>query len=226
MKNNNNTWETKYLQYVSDIHLEMRNDTFPKIIPVIAGRSYLALVGDIGNPNLHIYDNFMAYHSKIFEHILILAGNHEYYSGNTKQFTMNDKEIKLKQALLKETVEEAVAKLDNLKQNELFDFVLKLVKEDDLSGKEVIYVNKKDYSKYLATFSSKKEDELVELDKLNNALGKKFELKLSNKAMNLDGGFYIVSEKYDINHSYSALVDNFLAKLEADLNKILFSEVK
>ncbi|HQQ39467.1 MAG TPA: V-type ATP synthase subunit E [Bacilli bacterium] len=135
-------------------------------------------------------------------------------------------EIKLKQALLKETVKEAVAKLDNLKQNELFDFVLKLVKEDDLSGKEVIYVNKKDYSKYLATFSSKKEDELVELDKLNNALGKKFELKLSKKPKDLDGGFYIVSEKYDINHSYSALVDNFLAKLEADLNKILFSEVK
>ncbi len=135
-------------------------------------------------------------------------------------------EIKLKQALLKETVEEAVAKLDNLKQNELFDFVLKLVKEDDLSGKEVIYVNKKDYSKYLATFSSKKEDELVELDKLNNALGKKFELKLSKKPKDLDGGFYIVSEKYDINHSYSALVDNLLAELEADLNKILFSEVK
>ena len=135
-------------------------------------------------------------------------------------------EIKLKQALLKETVSDAVAKLDNLKQNELFDFVLKLVKEDNLSGKEVIYVNKKDYSKYLATFSSKKEDELVELDKLNNALGKKFELKLSKKPKDLDGGFYIVSEKYDINHSYSALVDNFLAKLEADLNKILFSEVK
>ena len=135
-------------------------------------------------------------------------------------------EIKLKQALLKETVKEAVAKLDNLKQNELFDFVLKLVKEDDLSGKEIIYVNKKDYSKYLATLSSKKEGDLVELDKLNNALGRKYELKLSNKAMNLDGGFYIVSEKYDINHSYSALVDNLLAKLEADLNKILFSEVK
>jgi V/A-type H+-transporting ATPase subunit E len=135
-------------------------------------------------------------------------------------------EIKLKQTLLKETVSDAVAKLDNLKQNELFDFVLKLVKEDDLSGKEVIYVNKKDYSKYLATFSSKKEDELVELDKLNNALGKKFELKLSKKPKDLDGGFYIVSEKYDINHSYSALVDNLLAKLEADLNKILFSEVK
>ena len=135
-------------------------------------------------------------------------------------------EIKLKQTLLKETVKEAVAKLDNLKQNELFDFVLKLVKEDNLSGKEVIYVNKKDYSKYLATLSSKKEGDLVELDKLNNALGRKYELKLSNKAMNLDGGFYIVSEKYDINHSYSALVDNLLAKLEADLNKILFSEVK
>ena len=135
-------------------------------------------------------------------------------------------EIKLKQTLLKEKIKEAVAKLDNLKQNELFHFVLKLVKEDDLSGKEVIYVNKKDYSKYLATFSSKKEDELVELDKLNNALGKKFELKLSKKPKDLDGGFYIVSEKYDINHSYSALVDNLLAKLEADLNKILFSEVK
>ncbi len=135
-------------------------------------------------------------------------------------------EIKLKQALLKETVKEAVNKLDSLKQNELFDFVLKLVKEDNLTGKEIIYVNKKDYPKYLATFSSKKEGDLVELDKLNHALGKGFELKISKKHMDLDGGFYLESEKYDINHSYSALVENLLAKLEADLNKILFSEVK
>jgi V/A-type H+-transporting ATPase subunit E len=135
-------------------------------------------------------------------------------------------EIKLKQALLKETVKEAVNQLDNLKQNELFDFVLKLVKNDNLTGKEIIYVNKKDYPKYLATFSSKKAEELVELDKLNNALGKGFELKLSNKPMDLDGGFYLESKTYDINHSYSALVENLLAKLEADLNKILFSEVK
>ena len=87
---------TKYkLQYVSDIHLEMRKNKIPTIEPVEPGNSYLALCGDIGNPYIPSYRNFISIHSKLFVHILIVSGNHEYYTGRSKQMTINtiDQEI-------------------------------------------------------------------------------------------------------------------------------------
>lgn len=59
----------------------MRSNKFPIINPIFPGKSYLALLGDIGNPCLVNYGYFIDYYSKLFEHILIIAGNHEYYSG-------------------------------------------------------------------------------------------------------------------------------------------------
>ena len=64
---------TKYLQFISDIHL-----IFPQ-------ESYLALLGDIGYPHLKNYDNFLKEHAPKFTEILLLAGNHEYYSTKKKQ---------------------------------------------------------------------------------------------------------------------------------------------
>ena len=63
---------------MSDIHLELRNN-IPTIKP-IDDNSYLALCGDIGNPFLPQYNKFLGIHSKLFVHILIVSGNHEYYS--------------------------------------------------------------------------------------------------------------------------------------------------
>lgn len=80
---------------VSDIHLEMRKDTEDgevNIIPVTPTpenvKNYLALCGDIGNPFLPNYKTFLERHSKLFNHILIVTGNHEYYSSNNKQRSM------------------------------------------------------------------------------------------------------------------------------------------
>jgi predicted MPP superfamily phosphohydrolase len=79
----------KKLQYVSDIHLEFRvSQPVPIIQPIEPGNTYLALCGDIGNPYLSNYQEFLDIHSKLFEHILLVAGNHEYYNLDNNQNTI------------------------------------------------------------------------------------------------------------------------------------------
>jgi predicted phosphohydrolase len=70
-------------QYVSDIHLEI-SKKLPTIKPVAP---YLILAGDIGYPTDILYKDFLEMVSKLFEHIFLISGNHEYYS---KDYTMNE----------------------------------------------------------------------------------------------------------------------------------------
>jgi hypothetical protein len=63
------------LQYVSDIHLENKGVSFPRI--PIKGQ-VLALLGDIGNPYNQNYIDFLLYTSYNFEKVILVAGNHDY----------------------------------------------------------------------------------------------------------------------------------------------------
>jgi predicted phosphodiesterase len=66
------------LQIISDIHLEV-NDQLPSLQKHPDAQS-LALLGDIGHPFTQKYKNFIAECALKFDHVLIIAGNHEYYS--------------------------------------------------------------------------------------------------------------------------------------------------
>lgn len=72
------------IQYISDIHLEFHDkhnkgalqpDMFVK--PVAP---YLVLAGDIGIPELKSYETFLAWCSKNWKQIFLVAGNHEFYN--------------------------------------------------------------------------------------------------------------------------------------------------
>lgn len=66
------------MQYVSDVHREYHiNQPWPKIIPKA---KYLALAGDIGNPKDKSYSNYISYCCSLFEHVFVVAGNHELWS--------------------------------------------------------------------------------------------------------------------------------------------------
>jgi len=73
---------TSKIQYVSDIHLETHFNTSKTIFEKILKPSapYLALCGDIGYPGAQLYEPFLEYCSKHFEHIFYIAGNHEFYN--------------------------------------------------------------------------------------------------------------------------------------------------
>lgn len=71
------------IQIASDLHLERQNiinteEYFSKII--VPSSPILILAGDIGYPEQIIYKSLLEYCSKHFEKIVLIAGNHEYYS--------------------------------------------------------------------------------------------------------------------------------------------------
>ncbi|KAL0484621.1 Ser/Thr protein phosphatase [Acrasis kona] len=65
------------LQIASDLHLEFSRYDFD----VKRIGNCLALVGDIGSPLAENYKSFIAKQSEKYEHVFVVAGNHEYYKG-------------------------------------------------------------------------------------------------------------------------------------------------
>lgn len=72
------------IQYVSDLHLEHHdkgNEGY--LIPSMflkPSAPYLALCGDIGNPDLMAYEAFLQWCSRSYKLVFLIAGNHEYYN--------------------------------------------------------------------------------------------------------------------------------------------------
>lgn len=85
------------IQYVSDIHLEFHDKIYPEMF-VKPVAPYLALVGDIGVPDLSSYAVFLKWCSQNWKEIFLVAGNHEYYNVRCEIKTdMMSKKEKIKQ---------------------------------------------------------------------------------------------------------------------------------
>lgn len=65
-------------QFVSDLHIEFLDDDLD-LNPVA---NYLILAGDIGVVKRDGYRSFLERHSKLYKHIFLVSGNHEYYDMN------------------------------------------------------------------------------------------------------------------------------------------------
>jgi predicted phosphohydrolase len=80
------------IQFLSDTHLEFRELPFDKLIkpPIIdplTGTSkfadVVALLGDIADPTSAVYSRLIAWCAERFKIVLVVLGNHEYYTKNT-----------------------------------------------------------------------------------------------------------------------------------------------
>jgi len=73
------------IQILSDVHTEFFNnlDSLPKFE---ARAPYLALLGDIGViGKLKQYESFLLSQAQQFEKVLVISGNHEYYTCTVKE---------------------------------------------------------------------------------------------------------------------------------------------
>lgn len=71
--------KTCRIQYASDIHLEFQDKAvFPLIVKPAA--RLLVLAGDIGNPQKALYRSFLNWCHDKWDHIFVIAGNHEFYN--------------------------------------------------------------------------------------------------------------------------------------------------
>lgn len=64
------------IQFFSDLHTELGKFRFDKIVK---RSNVVALLGDIGQAQSDIYLRTVTKFSELFEHVLIIAGNHEFY---------------------------------------------------------------------------------------------------------------------------------------------------
>jgi len=68
------------IQYISDIHLETRNNKKDFESYLIPNAPYLALCGDIGYPHSQTFKDFIDYCSKNWLQVFYVTGNHDYYN--------------------------------------------------------------------------------------------------------------------------------------------------
>ncbi len=72
------------IQYASDLHLEhMEKVAFPQILKPAA--RLLVLAGDIGNPRHRLYGAFLEWCHDKWDHVFVVAGNHELYNFKPKE---------------------------------------------------------------------------------------------------------------------------------------------
>lgn len=79
--------EQMHMQIISDIHLEYRNGYYP-FIPKKADN--IALLGDIGKPFSKVYQRLIVDLSKRFKNVIVVAGNHEFFSPKRRKLTVGE----------------------------------------------------------------------------------------------------------------------------------------
>lgn len=65
------------LQYTSDVHLDITKQVY---IPKDPDANVLVVAGDLGKPFQANFLSFVAKASGAYEHVILVSGNHEYYS--------------------------------------------------------------------------------------------------------------------------------------------------
>jgi len=145
------------------------------------------------------------------------------------EFEQKARQVSLqnKKNLIAKALEYTLEKLRNMDDASLFDFIVKKINEENLDGNELIQVSKADHEKYLNILSSgKKDGKFYVLDKLNDAVGKEVNFHLDTQYANINGGFLIIGEKFDLNFSFESVVNNFKNDNEVEIANILFNEGK
>ncbi|VEU82012.1 hypothetical protein [Acholeplasma hippikon] len=126
---------------------------------------------------------------------------------------LRDEAALAKQKLVQSVFNEITNYLTNLEGEALFKYVLTGIKNEKVTGHEIIAVNKNDYEKYLSILSSSKGD-LVDCDILNSKLGKGFEIKLTKNPVKIKNGFMLIGEEFDLNFSFDETIDKLAQKYE------------
>jgi vacuolar-type H+-ATPase subunit E/Vma4 len=147
----------------------------------------------------------------------------EAYKTKMTQFEQAMKQESLfnKKQLLKQVFDQTLLELTERKGEELQNFVVETLKKDRLSGSLTIKVNKRDYSLYLASFSSSGDGTL---DRLTSEIGDSLTLVLSHEFAPIKGGFLVIGDEFDIDHSYDAIMHHLMETMESRIATLLFNE--
>lgn len=101
-----------------------------------------------------------------------------------------------------------------LKSDKYLDFIVSKAIDESQSGEGVISLNKSDLDNYVKKIESLLKEKLNEDDK---------SIVLSNKAVDIKGGFILNYEKTVINSSIEEIVSSKIDEIKDKVNEILFN---
>lgn len=139
--------------------------------------------------------------------------------------SVKQKALACKKEIIVGVFEIAHQKLLALNDQDFVKLVIKLIKSDDIDGNETIMVSSKEHAKYVKLFSDgTTSGDTMDLNKLNKMLNNKCNLRLSQKHANIEGGFIIIGQNYDIDNSYKTILNEISSKMETETAMLLFEK--
>jgi V/A-type H+/Na+-transporting ATPase subunit E len=123
--------------------------------------------------------------------------------------------LSTKQQLIEEVFQKALDSLSKMENNEYEAILYKLIVDAVETGEEEILLSKHDKNRLPGDFSNKLNQVLVQA-------GKKGNLKLSDEARDIMGGFVLKTKGVEINYSFEALLRMDRDEIEPEVAAILF----
>jgi V/A-type H+/Na+-transporting ATPase subunit E len=136
-------------------------------------------------------------------------------SNSMLELEMRKDILSTKQQLIEEVFQKALDSLSKMDSNEYEDVLFKLIVSASESGEEEIMLSKQDKSRLPADFSNKLNQALVQA-------GKKGNMKISDEARDILGGFVLKAEGVEVNYSFEALLRMDRDEIEPEVAAILF----
>lgn len=179
-----------------------------------ANSLYESIIDDANKNNQIILDNALAKNKESLKSKVTSA-----------EQSSNQEILAHKKQLIHQVFHQVLESLINLNNQEYKEFVLKTIKNNEITGNEIIKVSKNEFEKFKSIFSnSTLVNGFYDLNVLNKLLDNKFELVLSNEQMDISGGFIIEGTSFDIDNSYESIISELEENMEKEIASILFAD--
>ncbi len=122
-----------------------------------------------------------------------------------------------KQELIKEALQQALAALLNLGEQDYFALLKKMLLVSITTGEEAVLLSPRDRARIPEDFWKELREELA-------AAGNNHQLLLSEETLEIPGGFVLRSGGVEINNSFNSLIEMYRDELEMEAAAILFRE--
>lgn len=132
---------------------------------------------------------------------------------SSAQLEARNEKLEAKQKIISEIFALSIEALCNVDSEDFKGFVKEFILNSNISGVQNLILN--DQGKKIITESFVTE--------INNKLGNKASIVLSEKSGNFKGGFILEKDGIEINNTFEALVDSIRDDLSLEVAKVLFS---
>ena len=124
-----------------------------------------------------------------------------------------NEKLEAKQKVIKEVFETSVKELSNCSADDLKGFVKEVILNTKIEGTQNLILNE----------AGKKAIDEAFVAEINEALGKKATIKLSDETGKFEGGFILEQNGIEINNTFEALVSSLKDDLSLEVARVLFS---